>query len=326
MIFLKCALLASCGLLLAGSLPALAQPTRRPAPAFTVVPLGVRGGLDEGNLSAYLLAPTGSAAYVCLDAGSLRPGLEKAIASHALPGPADTVLRRQLKAYLLSHAHLDHVAGLLLNAPAATAPKPVYGLPSCLQILQTDYLNWQAWPNFGNGGAAPALGKYQLQALQPGPAVPLPNTALQVQVFPLSHGPGYESAAFLLQSGPHYLLYLGDTGADELEHSQHLRELWQAVAPLIRAGQLHAIFIETSYPNEQPETQLFGHLTPRRLWQEIGVLAALTGPVALRRVPLVITHRKPPASVEATIARQLAAGNTLGLPLVFPVQGQALRL
>lgn len=309
---------------LAAAHPVSAQPT--PAPAFTVVPLGVRGGLDEGNLSAYLVAPAGSPAYVCLDAGSLRTGLEKALASRALVGTSpDAVLRQQVKAYLLSHAHLDHVAGLLLNAPD-DAPKSIYGLASCLQILQNDYFNWRAWPNFGNGGAAPALGKYQLQPLVPGSALGLPGTALQVQVFPLSHGPGTESAAFLLQSGGHYLLYLGDTGADELEHSQRLHELWQAVAPLVRAGQLHGIFLEASYPNEQPETQLFGHLTPRRLWQELAALGQLASPEALRRVPLVITHRKPPARQEAAIAQQLAAGNALNMKLVYPVQGQRLAL
>ncbi|NML63587.1 3',5'-cyclic-nucleotide phosphodiesterase [Hymenobacter sp. RP-2-7] len=296
------------------------------APAFAVVPLGVRGGLDESNLSAYLVAPAGSAAYVCLDAGSLRTGLEKALASRALAGPGpEAVLRQQVCAYLLSHAHLDHVAGLLLNAPDDSS-KPIYGLASCLKTLQNDYFNWRAWPNFGNGGAAPALGKYQLLPLAPGPALGIPGTALRVRAFPLSHGPGYESAAFLLQSGPDYLLYLGDTGADELEHSQHLRTLWQAVAPLVQAGQLRGIFLETSYPNEQPETQLFGHLTPRRLWQELGTLGQLAGPEALRRVPLIITHRKPPANQEAAIARQLAAGNTLGMKLVYPVQGQRLGL
>jgi cAMP phosphodiesterase len=285
----------------------------------------VRGGLDESNLSAYLVAPTGSAAYACLDAGTLRTGIEKALASKVLTGASpDAVLQQQVKAYLLSHAHLDHVAGLLLSAPDDT-PKPIYALGNCLQTLQNDYFNWRAWPNFGNGGTAP-LGKYQLLPLAPGQTLGLVGTMMQAQAFPLSHGPGYESAAFLLQSGGSYLLYLGDTGADELEHSQHLRELWQAVAPLVRAGQLRGIFLEASYPNEQPETQLFGHLTPRRLWQELGTLGQLAGPEALRRVPLIITHRKPPASQEATIARQLAAGNTLGMKLVYPVQGQRLAL
>ena len=71
-----------------------------------------------------------------------------------------------------------------------------------------------------------------------------------MRAYPLSQGPGYESAAFLLQSQGSYLLYLGDTGADELAHSHRLRELWQAVRPLVVAGQFKALFIEASYPNE----------------------------------------------------------------------------
>jgi cAMP phosphodiesterase len=293
------------------------------APAFTVVPLGVRGGLDESNLSAYLVAPAGSAAYVCLDAGSLRTGLEKAVASKSVAPDADAVLRQQVKAYLISHAHLDHVAGLLLNAPD-DSPKPIYGLATCLGMLQNDYFNWRAWPNFGSAGVAPALGKYRWQVLAPGQEASITATALRVRAYPLSHGPAYESAAFLLQSQQQYLLYLGDTGADELEHSHHLQALWQAVQPLIVAGQLRAIFIEASYTNEQPETQLFGHLTPTRLMQELTNLSQLTGAAAMRAVPIVITHRKPPVSNEETIALQLTAANKLGLKLVFPVQGQPL--
>ena len=293
-------------------------------PAFTIISLGVRGGLDESNLSAYLVAPAGSSAYVCLDAGSLRTGLDKAVASQLFTTDAEAVLKQNIKAYLISHAHLDHVAGLLLKAPD-DSPKPIYGLATCLGILQKDYLNWRAWPNFGSAGVAPALGKYRWQPLVPEQEMVIAQTTLRVRAYPLSHGPGYESAAFLLQSQSSYLLYLGDTGADELERSHHLRALWQAVQPLILAGQLKAIFIETSYANEQPETLLFGHLTPARLMQELTALSELTGAVALRAVPIAITHRKPPASNEATIASQLAAANALGLQLVFPVQGKQLR-
>ncbi|RZK21901.1 MAG: 3',5'-cyclic-nucleotide phosphodiesterase [Hymenobacter sp.] len=307
------------GWLLVGP-PAWAQPA---VPAFTVVPLGVRGGLDESNLSAYLVAPVGSTAYVCLDAGSLRTGLEKAVANRVLAPNVDVVLKQQIKAYLLSHAHLDHVAGLLLNAPD-DAPKPIYGLASCLKTLQNDYFNWRAWPNFADAGAPPTVNKYQYQPLVPGQQTAIPETTLRVRAYPLSHGPGYESAAFLLQNQANYLLYLGDTGADELEHSHHLQALWQAVQPLIAAGQLKAIFIETSYANEQPENQLFGHLTPVRLMQELVNLSQLVGAAALRTVPIIITHRKPPISNEETIFRQLAAANKQGLTLVFPVQGQPL--
>ncbi|MVN79017.1 3',5'-cyclic-nucleotide phosphodiesterase [Hymenobacter sp. HMF4947] len=303
------------------ALPTRAQPTV--APAFTVVPLGVKGGLAEGNLSAYLVAAAGTTAFIALDAGSLRPGAEKAVANHVFTASVDEVLRQNIKGYCLSHPHLDHVAGLLLNAPDDT-PKPIYGLPTCLHTLQQDYLNWRAWPNFGNGGAPPALGKYQLRALVPGQAMPLDNTALSVQAFVLSHGSNMQSTAFLVRSHDSYLLYLGDTGADDLEKTHYLHDLWLAVQPLVQHGQLKAIFMEASYPNAQPEQQLFGHLTPALLLRELGTLGQLAGPSTLRGLPVVITHLKPTVGNEAIIKTQLAAGNTLGVKLVFPEQGRAL--
>ncbi|MDF7810228.1 3',5'-cyclic-nucleotide phosphodiesterase [Hymenobacter sp. YC55] len=291
--------------------------------SFTVVPLGVKGGLDEGNLSAYLVAPAGTTSYVCLDAGSLHQGIEKAIANNIFSVKADTVLRNYIKAYLISHAHLDHVAGLLLNAPD-DAKKTIYGLSECLTVMQRDYFNWHAWPNFGNGGNPPALHKYQLHELVPRQTTPIERTSMSVQCFPLSHGTAYQSAAFLLESKGAYLLYLGDTGADELEKSHNLRDLWQTVQPLVVAGKLKAIFLEASYPNEQPENQLFGHLTPARLMQELTVLSQLTGAKALHNLPVVVTHLKPTAANEAAIRKQLAVGNKLQVKLIFPEQGQRL--
>lgn len=292
-------------------------------PAFTVVPLGVKGGLDEGNLSAYMVAPAGTTSYICLDAGSLHQGIAKAIANQVFSVKTDTVLRRYIKAYLVSHAHLDHVAGLLLNAPD-DAPKPIYALPACIAALQTSYFNWQAWPNFGNEGSKPAMQKYRYERLVPRQETAIERTPMSVQCFPLSHGTSYQSAAFLLGSQEAYLLYLGDTGADELEKSHNLRDLWQAIQPLVVAGKLKAIFIEASYPNEQPDNQLFGHLTPARLMQELTALSQLTGTKALRGLPVVVTHLKPTAANEAAIKRQLKEGNKLEVKLIFPEQGQRL--
>jgi len=58
------------------SAPVAAQSGTQPTganhrPAFSVIPLGVRGGLDESNLSAYLVAAKGSEDYISLDAGPL---------------------------------------------------------------------------------------------------------------------------------------------------------------------------------------------------------------------------------------------------------------
>jgi cAMP phosphodiesterase len=284
----------------------------------------VKGGLAEGNLSAYLVAAAGTSSYVALDAGSLRPGVEKSIANGVFAAPAQQVLTRYIKGYCLSHAHLDHVAGLLLNAPDDT-PKPIYGLAACLATVQQDYFNWQAWPNFANGGRAPALGKYQLRALVPGQPTPLDSTTLSVQAFALSHGASYQSAAFLVRSQGSYLLYLGDTGADEIEKTRNLHDLWQAVAPLVQRRALKAIFIEASYPNAQPPGQLFGHLTPALLLHELAVLGQLAGPRSLQGLPVVVTHLKPTPGNEALIRQQLSEGNVLGVKVILPEQGRVLQ-
>src|SRR5690348_2354263 len=242
-------------------------------PAFTVIPLGVRGGLDESNLSAYLVGAAGSREYICLDAGTLYAGIKKAVDNGLFHQPVGAVLRGNIKGYFISHPHLDHVAGLIINSPDDSA-KNIYGLPACLATLQDKYFSWKSWANFGDEGEKPQLKKYHYVPMEPGREIPAANTPLFVQAFPLSHGKPFESAAFLVRKGgnnspttgadpgSHYLLYLGDTGADSVEGAGNLHTLWTAAAPLIKNGTLRAIFIEVSFPNEQPIKSLFGHLTP----------------------------------------------------------------
>jgi 3',5'-cyclic-nucleotide phosphodiesterase len=88
-------------------------------PRFTVVVLGAQGGIVSDDLSAYLVASAGHDDFVCLDAGSVFTGLERAAALGSLgPGArADTALRERIRGYLISHPHLDHLVGLLLAAP-----------------------------------------------------------------------------------------------------------------------------------------------------------------------------------------------------------------
>lgn len=315
--------------LLAGS-PSQAPAQGRQA-AFQVVPLGVRGGLDESNLSAYMVAPEGSDAYICLDAGTLYAGIRKAVDSGVFRAPdghaavtISEVLKDYIKAYFISHAHLDHVAGLIINSPD-DSPKPVYGLASCLDVLKEKYFTWEAWANFGDAGEKPTLNKYHYSPMAPGQEIAVDHTTLHVEAFPLSHGASYESTAFLVRNGEDYLLYLGDTGADSIEHSDKLHRLWQAISPLVKAGRLRAIFIEVSFPDEQPEKLLFGHLTPRLLMQEMKELGKLCGEAALQGLPIVVTHRKPSGNQEALIQKELDGNDPLHLSLVYPVQGRLLK-
>ena len=294
-------------------------------PTFKVIPLGVKGGLDESNLSAYMLAPAHSNSYVCLDAGTLYTGIEKAISHHIFNKPATAVLRTNIKAYLISHAHLDHVAGLIINSPADTN-KNIYGTSFCLNKIQDHYFSWQTWANFGDKGEKPTLNKYHLIAIEDSAESTIEGTELNVKAFALSHSSPFESTAFLLRKDSAYVLYLGDTGADTIEHCNKLQQLWQAIAPLIQRHQLKGIFIEVSYPNEQPDKQLFGHLTPKLLMQEIEVLAFYTGKATLKNLPVIITHEKPEGNNEQHIKQQVIDGNNLQLHLIFPQQGEKIML
>lgn len=291
--------------------------------SFKVVPLGIRGGLDEGNLSAYMLAPYGSNDYVCLDAGTIRHGLDRAVRKNVFKVTAGEVLKNYIKGYLISHAHLDHVSGLIINSPD-DAPKNIYGLSPVIDVLKEKYFTWDSWANFADAGEKPFIGKYHYSVLPENKDTLLANTSMRVKAFPLSHVNPYESTAFLVSHQEDNILYLGDTGPDSVEHSNRLRSLWKEVSPLVKSHQLKAIFIEVSYRDEQPDKQLFGHLTPKWLMQEMDVLSSFTGEKALEGLPLVITHIKPAAGIEQKIREQLTQRNRLRFKLVFPQQSQVL--
>ncbi|MGG7666758.1 MBL fold metallo-hydrolase [Dyadobacter sp. BHUBP1] len=287
---------------------------------FQIIPLGVNGGATDGNLSAYMLAPAGSDAYVCLDAGTVSNGIEKGIEKKAFKVNAETVLKKYIKGYLISHPHLDHISGMIINSVDDTV-KQVYAMEHCISVMKAHYFNWQSWPNLANDGNAPALNKYRYQQLTEGVEIPVKGTEMSVQAFPLSHSKPYSSTAFLVRHGDEYALYFGDTGPDEVEQTDHMKRVWAAVAPLVKSGKLKGVFLEVSYPNAQPDRHLYGHLTPKWFIKEFEVLGRLAGKEHLRNLNVVVTHIKPVGNNEETIRKELETANHLDLRLIFPEQG-----
>ncbi|MDI1352051.1 MAG: 3',5'-cyclic-nucleotide phosphodiesterase [bacterium] len=267
-------------------------------PAFNIIPLGTSGGELENNLSSYLVAPVHSNDWVALDAGTLCGGI-KNIPKSTLKTlgivSAKKLFSDNIKAYLLTHAHLDHISGLIICS-TGDSNKTIIGLPSTIEHLKNHIFNWKLWPNFANEGQEPLLKKYQYHRLELNHSNSIAKTRFTVTAYPLSHGNNYESTAFLLESNHQYLLYLGDTGADAMEHSHDLQHVWQVIAPLIKKHQLHAIFIECSYSNSQPDNMLFGHLTPKWLLRELDELAKQVDSqhrnTALQGLTVVVTHIK----------------------------------
>lgn len=293
--------------------------------SFQVVPLGIKGGIDEKNLSAYLLAPSNTTDFICLDAGTINAGIERAIDNKVFKISTSDVLRKYIKGYFISHAHLDHVSGLIINSPADSS-KTVYATEKCMEMMENHYFNDQTWANFGDKGPGFPLKKYHFQTLNVAEETPVSNTKMTLKAFPLSHVNPFESTAFLVKNEDSYALYLGDTGPDSVEKSDKLKALWTAVAPLVQNKQLKGIFIEVSFPNEQPDQFLFGHLTPNYLMKELHVLEDLAGKGSLKNFKIIITHLKPPAKNIIKIKEQLKAQNDLGIQIIYPEQGKKFEL
>jgi 3',5'-cyclic-nucleotide phosphodiesterase len=299
---------------------------------FDVIVLGALGGIQDGNLSSYLIRPHGDRNAIACDAGSLVNGLKVAqdkgvFGDVKVPeGSTDSVvghvLKNDLKGYLISHAHLDHVQGLVIASPD-DSNKTIYSLPSVSAEIEQNYFNWKAWPNMLDRGQQPQLKKYHLEDLKPGKAKELTGTKMTVTPFPLNHG-GAESTAFLIESGDDAILCFGDTGPDEVQKASNMQDIWKAVADKVKQRKLKAIILEVSYTSDRSDHLLFGHLTPKWVHKTLHALDQEVGGNALKGLPVVVSHIKYPLTDEQpqeAIRKELEAGNDLGVQFVIPEQG-----
>jgi 3',5'-cyclic-nucleotide phosphodiesterase len=299
---------------------------------FDVIVLGALGGIQDGNLSSYLIRPHGDRNAIACDAGSLVNGLKVAQDKGAFSdvkvpeGSTDSVvghvLKNDIKGYLISHAHLDHVQGLVVASPD-DSNKTIYSLPTVSAEIEQNYFNWKAWPNMLDRGQQPQLKKYHVEDLKPGEAKELTETSMTVTAFPLNHG-GAESTAFLIESGGDAILCFGDTGPDEVQKASNMQDIWRAIADKVNRQKLKAIILEVSYTSDRPDNLLFGHLTPKWVHKTLHVLDQEAGGNALKGLPIVVSHIKYSLTDEQpqrAIRQELEAGNDLGVQFVIPEQG-----
>jgi len=322
------------------SINCISEDTNRPK--FKAIVLGSAGGLCEDNLTSFLLSPINENNFIALDAGTVHSGIKKAAGRgsfSAIEVPEDSalsiegwILQNHIKAYLITHAHLDHIAGLIINSPADSR-KNILGIPQTIDYLRNHIFNWKIWPNFGSGGQGLNLKKYDYVQLEPLKETQIEKTNMAVIPFILSHGNNhYPSTAFLINSNGYYVLYFGDTGPDIIEKADNMKNVWTFIAPLVKEKKLRAIFLESSFPSSRPDNMLYGHLTPKWMIHELSSLASLVNKEnpksSLKDLPVVVTHIKPSIkkgrNTKEIIKEELEELNSLGIKFIIPSQGDRL--
>lgn len=268
---------------------------------FDIIALGTGGGIDESNLSSYLVSVPGEDKYIALDAGTLMHGLTLAsdmghfnhLQSDELKTEAN-VLLNHIDAYCITHPHLDHIMGMMIAAPFDNH-KTILGSENTINTLKEHIFMSPLWGNFSTEGNE--NGKWDLLRMNEKKWYDIPNNTLSIKYYSLCHSCPNESSAFLVKNKDSYLLYFGDTGADRIEESEKIQVIFKEISELIKQNQLKAIFLEASFPNNRDEKLLFGHLKPSLIEEELSKLAKMIYPNnpedALKGIKLFITHLKP---------------------------------
>ena len=288
-----------------------------------IVPLGVYGGSNESNLSSYLVAEENSTDYLALDGGTIYSGINKAIEKGTFEVDNSKVLKDYIKGYFISHGHLDHLSGIIINSPEDSS-KPIYGIAEMIDVLKKKYFTNDAWANFANEGEEPVLNKYYYKYAEVGKSFKIENTNLKGTIYELSHVNPLKSSAILVENEESAIIYFGDTGADRIEKSDKLATIWKALEPKIKYGKLKAMMLEVSFPNSQPEKLLFGHLTPSLMNEELKNLAKEVGQGRLKGMTIIVTHIKPKGDFEQKIKEELLKDNPYKINYIFPKQGERI--
>lgn len=274
--------------------------------SFDITFLGSDGGPIEGHNCAILLKPSSisyqdiiqneaSQHLLCIDAGAgigslinifTKDGLicnkhvNLRILTHpfrsleqkgvTLKSEAITLAHRIFENqshYLITHPHLDHISALVVNSAGFKTTKTVHASSYTTNAFAKYVFNGIIWPRMNDFHLVDLHSyDYNLHFRV--------NDSFEVSLYPLSHGDS-ESAAYLVTdrcgNGAKVLVF-GDCESDLVSGSGNILNIWRNMASYIVDGTLKGIIIECSLCNATELSELYGHITPYYLIEELKVL------------------------------------------------------
>ena len=182
---------------------------------------------------------------VAIDAGSL------AFSCSALQ-------RRQIRDVVLTHTHLDHIAGLPLFIDdlfaTLTEPVRIHATRDVIEILERDIFNWSVYPRFSElmNKSGRVIEYHEFKQGSRFSARHLTITSVGV-----NHK--ISASGYIISDGKISIGVTGDTAETE--------DIWRA---LNLVTDLKAVLVECAFPNEMSDlATVSDHLTPQKLEREL---------------------------------------------------------
>jgi ribonuclease BN (tRNA processing enzyme) len=183
--------------------------------------------------------------------------------------------KEQIRDVVLTHAHLDHIAGLplFIDDLFATLRRPVcvHASAEVAAILERDIFNWDVYPRFSElKNQFGEVMEYEIFS----PGVEFSAAHLRIKSVKVNHK--VPSVGFVIADEKSKIALTGDTA--------EMRSFWDFVNA---ERDLKALLIECAFPNELLElANNSHHLTPRCLQKEIEKFAH-------RNCPIFVVNLKP---------------------------------
>jgi ribonuclease BN (tRNA processing enzyme) len=183
---------------------------------------------------------------VTIDAGSL------AISTNAIQ-------KKQIRDVILTHAHIDHIAGLPLFIDDLFAdivkPLEIYATKEVIHILKEDIFNWDVYPDFAEleneNGVVLQYCPFEI-------GIPFLSEHLQVKAIPVNHK--VPAVGFVISDGVSKFAISGDTA--------EMNDFWNHIN---QEKKIDALLIECAFPNKLSDlARVSHHMTPQLLKKELG--------------------------------------------------------